>query len=484
MSMNSMSVIIKRNPAIDLLASLCMFKDIEDTANEQEESTTERKQNQRNRKIVKKYAGNPNAKSSDVPEKISFTTLLNPNEIPKMELQLCLHPTCWVKIKKENVDEMKGSRKKVRFCKVQTEKSLRNNRKPHFNKSHEKERTLPSILKRNNDIKSRFSVARRQNDTELNQKLNTKTKDASIETHLSRKRKLSIHKLHRIDMISKDSPLGRLKNLQSIINEKTFLILPPKCQADLIKLLPPTDRIRLSSHLDSDKNSDEIRPRDSNLNNRTYNDNVLSALNNEFLSKAGVDWLKKLRTGEFTPLGKRQKKREKLRKQNCIDPWKVKNFEPIWGIKNLRNMKIGEPKLSNSIDICPKSNSDHVFNHKESNSIPGDTITNSKNDQIRSKSMKATDSNFERSCEKVSLNCLCHKPYISDQKIIGCDFCNGWYHESCLKLSRNDIKLIDNNKWACSKCFLISSASECADHSSEEIIIELIQGMISDILMY
>ena len=44
-------------------------------------------------------------------------------------------------------------------------------------------------------------------------------------------------------------------------------------------------------------------------------------------------------------------------------------------------------------------------------------------------------------------------------EMIGCDFCEEWYHDSCLKLNENYVKKITapGYKWKCPKCELRNS---------------------------
>ena len=38
--------------------------------------------------------------------------------------------------------------------------------------------------------------------------------------------------------------------------------------------------------------------------------------------------------------------------------------------------------------------------------------------------------------------------------MIGCDFCDEWYHTQCLGLTKDEAKRISNEKWSCVKCEL------------------------------
>ena len=52
--------------------------------------------------------------------------------------------------------------------------------------------------------------------------------------------------------------------------------------------------------------------------------------------------------------------------------------------------------------------------------------------------------------ENVKKYCLCRKP--EQHPMIGCDFCEEWYHNSCLNLTKEDIKELAKTKWKCPKC--------------------------------
>ena len=46
--------------------------------------------------------------------------------------------------------------------------------------------------------------------------------------------------------------------------------------------------------------------------------------------------------------------------------------------------------------------------------------------------------------------CLCRQP--ERHPMIGCDFCEEWYHGSCLNLNKEDIKQLTKCEWKCPKC--------------------------------
>ena len=50
--------------------------------------------------------------------------------------------------------------------------------------------------------------------------------------------------------------------------------------------------------------------------------------------------------------------------------------------------------------------------------------------------------------------CLCREP--ERPGMIGCDYCEEWYHISCLNLKKEDAKQLTKCKWQCPKCELES----------------------------
>lgn len=73
-------------------------------------------------------------------------------------------------------------------------------------------------------------------------------------------------------------------------------------------------------------------------------------MNNEFFTRACLEWRKRLAEGEFTPENQQRLKMEAERDKNKLDPWKVKHFEPIWGEKR-------EPKLKSNLHYISESRS-------------------------------------------------------------------------------------------------------------------------------
>jgi len=60
--------------------------------------------------------------------------------------------------------------------------------------------------------------------------------------------------------------------------------------------------------------------------------------------------------------------------------------------------------------------------------------------------------------------CLCREP--ERPGMIGCDYCEEWYHISCLNLKKEDAKQLTKCKWQCPKCELESKKQAKVDKSS------------------
>ena len=56
--------------------------------------------------------------------------------------------------------------------------------------------------------------------------------------------------------------------------------------------------------------------------------------------------------------------------------------------------------------------------------------------------------------EKDMKYCICREPW-NRTKMIGCDYCEEWYHIACLSLKRSDVKKLKNIQWKCPKCELL-----------------------------
>ncbi|GBL84872.1 Polycomb protein Asx [Araneus ventricosus] len=103
-------------------------------------------------------------------------------------------------------------------------------------------------------------------------------------------------------------------NLRALLNKHTFASLPPVYQYRLVQLLPQADRIIGSDY--------SVRL-------------TATALSNEFFARACQEWKRRLQEGEFTPENQMKLKGEAERDHSKLDPWKIHNFEPVWGYNSM-----------------------------------------------------------------------------------------------------------------------------------------------------
>ena len=46
--------------------------------------------------------------------------------------------------------------------------------------------------------------------------------------------------------------------------------------------------------------------------------------------------------------------------------------------------------------------------------------------------------------------CICREE--ERPGMIGCDYCDEWYHTQCLSLSKGEVQRLANEKWSCPNC--------------------------------
>lgn len=131
----------------------------------------------------------------------------------------------------------------------------------------------------------------------------------------------------KVDITSPDSILVNF-SLRHFINRKNFYSLPLFYQYKLVKLLPKCDQIETS------EGWIKLDP---------------SAFKNEFFDRASRAWEERLKEGKKTPEYMMKWKNDILKEKARLDPWKVKNFEPVWG-KQLES----ERNAVSEIDRLPK----------------------------------------------------------------------------------------------------------------------------------
>ena len=116
----------------------------------------------------------------------------------------------------------------------------------------------------------------------------------------------------RIDLTSADSILGHVKNPRVLLNPTSFASLPLFYQYKLVKMLPTCDQLIGKSGW--------VKP-------------SAFSLTNEFFTKACSEWCESLKEGKFNPDIITRKRMEIEKEKTKIDPFKLKHFEPIWGVK-------------------------------------------------------------------------------------------------------------------------------------------------------
>lgn len=136
----------------------------------------------------------------------------------------------------------------------------------------------------------------------------------------------------RIDISTPDSILTSIP-LRSLINQRTFNMLPPVYQYQLVKLLPRVDK--------SLGNDGGLRPSHS-------------AFTNEFFASACHSWKDRLQDGDFMTDMQQKIKQEEERLAK-LDPWKAKFFEPVWGKRKLSESDSSSQDLAHAYFTAPLS---------------------------------------------------------------------------------------------------------------------------------
>lgn len=104
---------------------------------------------------------------------------------------------------------------------------------------------------------------------------------------------------------------------------KTFNSLPLFYQYKLARMLPKCDQIETAEGF--------IKPGPN-------------ALRNEFFNRASRAWEDRLKEGKLTPEFLLKWKNDLQREKAKLDPWKLKNFEPVWG-QPVESQKHREPRV-------------------------------------------------------------------------------------------------------------------------------------------
>lgn len=146
-------------------------------------------------------------------------------------------------------------------------------------------------------------------------------------------------------------------NLRSILSLEALQSLPKKSQETLVNLLPKFDQTKTPDGL--------LQP-------------TKTALNNEYFARFCSLYVEKLSDNKLSEDAIEQAKQDTNRELGKLDPWKLRNYEPIWGqklvsqviddedddkmldlliaqvIKNKRSLKRTKEKTSSTISISSR----------------------------------------------------------------------------------------------------------------------------------
>ena len=123
---------------------------------------------------------------------------------------------------------------------------------------------------------------------------------------------LEIREERKINLQTSDSVVAAT-NLKSILTLETLKSLPTECQSQLVKLLPKLDQV-------TNKADGILEVRDT-------------ALSNEYFARFCTQYLEKLSDNKLSDDAVEQAKSDTTKELSRLDPWKLKNYEPIWGQK-------------------------------------------------------------------------------------------------------------------------------------------------------
>lgn len=155
--------------------------------------------------------------------------------------------------------------------------------------------------------------------------MDSSTKDVNLESLIesckpikkrgrpSHKRQLQeIRDEKKINLQTADSVVVAT-NLKSILTLEALQSLPKNSQDVLIRLLPKFDQIQ-------DKTEGSLKASET-------------ALSNEYFARFCAQYQEKLSNNKLSNEAMEQAKNDTSRELAKLDPWKLKNFEPIWGQK-------------------------------------------------------------------------------------------------------------------------------------------------------
>jgi len=72
---------------------------------------------------------------------------------------------------------------------------------------------------------------------------------------------------------------------------------------------------------------------------------------------------------------------------------------------------------------------------------------------VQSKKTRELSSVENKTMVNEKVYCICKRAWNRSQRgMIGCDFCEEWFHPECLKLSPEDVDVLTDREWMCPLC--------------------------------
>lgn len=139
-----------------------------------------------------------------------------------------------------------------------------------------------------------------------------RTRERSLRRRKTKPSTVCSVKSDPLDLENPDSQLTK-SNIKNIITDQVFRSFPPGQQLELAELLPECDKV--------------ISPTETDIMSIGP-----EALNNEFFTKACLEWRERLIDGDFTQETQIRCKLEREKRLH-VDEWKKKYFESFWGEK-------------------------------------------------------------------------------------------------------------------------------------------------------
>lgn len=139
-----------------------------------------------------------------------------------------------------------------------------------------------------------------------------RTRERSLRRRKTKPSTVRSVKSDPLDLENPDSQLTK-SNIKNIITDQVFRSFPPGQQLELAELLPECDKV--------------ISPTETDIMSIGP-----EALNNEFFTKACLEWRERLIDGDFTQETQIRCKLEREKRLH-VDEWKKKYFESFWGEK-------------------------------------------------------------------------------------------------------------------------------------------------------